>query len=101
MSYRTVGDFRAGDTQCVIEYLCAAWPGPGRLPPIWARHLPAVHRWPSTTTVSYVGDAHFPKHSLEYSLNFWSQSKKKTMCRQISASFEGPHCPSGASGAVE
>ena len=23
-------------------------------------------------------DAHFPKHSLEYSLNFWSQSKKKT-----------------------
>ena len=29
------------------------------------------------STVSYVGDAHFPKHSLEYSLNFWSQSKKK------------------------
>jgi hypothetical protein len=28
------------------------------------------------STVSYAGDAHFPKHSLEYSLNFWSQSKK-------------------------
>ena len=25
------------------------------------------------STVSYAGDAHFPKHSLEYSLNFWSQ----------------------------
>ena len=29
------------------------------------------------STVSYAGDAHFPKHSLEYSLNFRSQSKKK------------------------
>ena len=29
------------------------------------------------STVSYAGDAHFPKHSLEYSLNFWNQSKKK------------------------
>ena len=29
------------------------------------------------STVSYAGDAHFPKQSLEYSLNFWSQSKKK------------------------
>ena len=29
------------------------------------------------STVSYAGDAHFPKHNLEYSLNFWSQSKKK------------------------
>ena len=28
------------------------------------------------TTVSYAGDAHFSKHSLEYSLNFWSQLKK-------------------------
>ena len=28
------------------------------------------------STVSYAGVAHFPKHSLEYSLNFWSQSKK-------------------------
>ena len=28
-------------------------------------------------TVSYAGDAHFPKHSLEYSLNFWIQSKQK------------------------
>ena len=27
--------------------------------------------------VSYAGVAHFPKQSLEYSLNFWSQSKKK------------------------
>ena len=25
------------------------------------------------STVSYDGVAHFPKHSLEYSLNFWSQ----------------------------
>ena len=31
-------------------------------------------RW---VTLSYAGDAHLPKHSLEYSLNFWSQSKKK------------------------
>ena len=30
------------------------------------------------STVSYAGDAHFAKHSLEYSLNFWSQPKKKT-----------------------
>ena len=29
------------------------------------------------STVSYAGDAHFAKHSLEYSLNFWSQPKKK------------------------
>ena len=29
------------------------------------------------SAVSYAGDAHFPKHSLEYSLNFWSQSIKK------------------------
>ena len=29
------------------------------------------------STVSYAGDTHFPKHSLEYSLNFWSRSKKK------------------------
>ena len=28
---------------------------------------------------AYAGDAHFPKHSLEYSLNFWSQSKKKNI----------------------
>ena len=41
------------------------------------------------STVSYAGDAHFPKHSLEYSLNFWSQSKKKfcrfcRFCKEIS-----------------
>ena len=30
------------------------------------------------STVSYAGVAHFPKHSLEYCLNFWSQSKKNT-----------------------
>ena len=29
------------------------------------------------STVSYAGVAHFTKHSLEYSLDFWSQSKKK------------------------
>ena len=29
------------------------------------------------STVSYAGVAHFPKHSIEYSLNFWSQSKKR------------------------
>ena len=37
------------------------------------------------STVSYAGDAHFPKHSLEYSLNFWSQSKKKSSTRCLSA----------------
>ena len=31
------------------------------------------------STVSYAGDAHFAKHSLEYSLNFWSQPKKKVV----------------------
>ena len=31
------------------------------------------------STVSYAGDAYFPKHSVEYSLNFWSQSKKKSI----------------------
>ena len=29
------------------------------------------------STVSYAAVADFPKHSLEYSLNLWSQSKKK------------------------
>ena len=29
------------------------------------------------STVSYAVVAHFPKHSPENSLNFWSQSKKK------------------------
>ena len=29
------------------------------------------------STLSYAGVTHFPKHSLEYSLNFWSQSRKK------------------------
>ena len=33
------------------------------------------------STVSYAGDAHFPKHSLEYSLNFWTQSKKKNRAK--------------------
>ena len=33
------------------------------------------------STVSYAGDAHFAKHSLEYSLNFWSQPKKKKLNR--------------------
>ena len=37
------------------------------------------------STVSYAGDAHFAKHSLEYSLNFWSQPKKKK--NTVSASF--------------
>ena len=45
-------------------------------------------------TVSYAGDAHFPKHSLEYSLNFWSQSKKKkkksTICDLISVLTQNP-----------
>ena len=29
------------------------------------------------------GVAHFPKHSLEYSLNFWSQSKKKILTTTV------------------
>ena len=29
------------------------------------------------STISYDGDAHFPKHNLEYSLNLWSQPTKK------------------------
>ena len=35
--------------------------------------------WPALrgSTVSYAGDAHFSKHNLEYSLNFWSLLKKK------------------------
>ena len=35
------------------------------------------------STVSYVGDAHFSKHNLEYSLNFWSQSKKKRKVHKL------------------
>ena len=40
------------------------------------------------STVSYAGVAHFPKHSLEYSLNFWSQSKKNTDCCLLLADFQ-------------
>ena len=32
------------------------------------------------STVSYAEDAHFAKHSLEYSLNFWSPPKNKKKC---------------------
>ena len=42
------------------------------------------------STVSYAGDTHFPKHSLEYSLNFWSQSKKK-ICVEEDGDFQ--HIP--------
>ena len=31
------------------------------------------------SSVSYAGVANIPKHSLEYSLNFWSRQKKKNM----------------------
>ena len=46
-----------------LVYACALW--------VFAM-CPALRG----STVSYAGVAHFPKHSLEYSLNFWSQSKK-------------------------
>ena len=39
------------------------------------------------STVSYAGVAHFPKHSLEYSLNFWSQSKKTKQIDALVADF--------------
>ena len=44
---------------------------------LWYTHvnsgsLPCAPRLRGST-VSYAGDAHFPKHSLEYSLNLWSQ----------------------------
>ena len=46
------------------------------------------------STVSYAGDAHFAKHSLEYSLNFWSQPKKKSNLFQIMARrLIVLHCP--------
>ena len=44
------------------------------------------------STVSYAGDAHFPKHSLEYSLNFWSQSKKKEASMAEHAERGGWRC---------
>ena len=44
------------------------------------------------STVSYAGDAHFPKHSLEYSLNFWSQSKKKGAPSKPSHTCVDHHC---------
>ena len=40
---------------------------------IWGHEFAALRG----STVSYAGDAHFAKHSLEYSLNFWSQPKRK------------------------
>ena len=43
------------------------------------------------STVSYAGDAHFPKHSLEYSLNFWSQSKKKKVTVVLSPVLSPVH----------
>ena len=49
-----------------LEYACELW--------VFAM-CPALRG----STVSYAGDAQFPKHSLEYSLNFWSQSKKKSI----------------------
>jgi hypothetical protein len=51
------------------------------------------------STVSYAGDAHFPKHSLEYSLNFWSQSKKKAYTSSIQ-SFGVPPLHAGFLGPV-
>ena len=51
-------------TESTLLYACELW--------VFAM-CPALRG----STVSYAGDAHFPKHSLEYSLNFWSQSKKK------------------------
>ena len=59
---------------------------PGGLPTALESHLVyACELWvfamcPALrgSTVSYAGVAHFPKHSLEYSLDFWSQSKKIT-----------------------
>ena len=41
------------------------------------------------STVSYTGDAHFSQHNLEYSLNFWSQSRKKKNCAE--RLLEGGH----------
>ena len=35
------------------------------------------------STVSYAGDAYFPKHSLEYCLNFWSRSKKNNKIAEL------------------
>ena len=54
----------ADDTYGVAVYACEPW--------VFAM-CPALRG----STVSYAGDAHFAKHSLEYSLNFWSQPKKK------------------------
>ena len=54
----------------------------------WCGFLSAINVWQvfgmvfamcpvlRASTVSYAGVAHFSKHSLEYPLNFWSQSKK-------------------------
>ena len=40
------------------------------------------------STVSYAGDAHFPKHNLEYSLNLWSQSKKNFLAHPLHPAYD-------------
>ena len=62
-----------------LPYGVAVLPAASESPLVYACELWVFAMCPALrgSTVSYAGDAHFPKHSLEYSLNFWSQSKKK------------------------
>ena len=60
------------------RYGVAVLPTASESPLVYACELWVVAMCPALrgSTVSYAGVAHFPKHSLEHSLNFWSQSKK-------------------------
>ena len=66
---------------CIISlpYGVAVLPTATESPLVYACELWVFAMCPALrgSTVSYAGDAHFPKHSLEYSLKLWSQSKKK------------------------
>ena len=44
---------------------------------LWYTHVNCGSLPCAISTVSYAGDTHFRKHSLEYSLNSWSQQKEK------------------------
>ena len=62
-----------------VKHGVAVLPTASESPLVYACELWVFAMCPALrgSTVSYAGVAHFPKHSLEYSLNFWSQSKKK------------------------
>ena len=57
-----------------LPYGVAVLPTASESPLVYACELWVFATCPALrgSTVSYAGDAHFPKQSLEYSLNLWS-----------------------------